>query len=82
MQAVVVAADSHHVGQTCKLCTRQIKARQAILVDTVAEIRFGTGRTRRYHTKCMRQLVDDAPKGVDELDELRDLIAATGNPYA
>lgn len=81
MRALVAKPRSSHIGEPCRLCTNTIKEGQAILVDTVNEIRFGTGKLRRFHTKCMRDLLAKAPDGVDEVEAKKELILATGNPF-
>lgn len=81
MRGLIVKKGSAHVGQTCRQCTRTIKPRQAIIVDVVAEARFGTGAVRRWHKACLADVIDKAPNGVDELNELRDRMVAENDAF-
>jgi hypothetical protein len=82
VRSLVVKPRSVHVGDKCRLCPRVIKAGQSIVVDVVPEVRFGSAATRRWHTSCLRAVVDAAPAGADEHLQLRDRIVAAGDAYA
>lgn len=81
MRALIVKPGSAHVGTHCRQCNKIIRARQSIVVDVIAEARFGTGAVRRWHTGCLRGLLAKAPVGVDELDQLKQRMVAAGDAF-
>lgn len=81
MKGLVVKRGSAHVGEKCVLCPRLIKPEEAILVETITEIRFGSGRTRRYHKRCLAGLLDRAPDGIDEFLVLRGRMAEAQDAF-
>jgi hypothetical protein len=68
---------------TCAHCNCKVRAGEWILewvkadnVELDSKVRYVT------HVRCIRRVIADVPAdGIEAFEELRSLIAATGNPF-